>query len=216
MMQSFALQGVLRLPRRIELLLGAITSRRVLPWLHLARRSEGANENPLGIGSLHLRRSFQGCRRTLGSYVSQFLSQHCRVNAQLLRDLLAQLVTHDPTRHPLDVWQQVVDRLQLTFGAAHRKMTSRPVDQIVEILLRVLERLAVSILALAPDIQIRIEPLLQGKHLYAILDLELFFDQQAECPLRGFGPSRIRIKVDHDLLAEAREQLHLYLSKRRA
>ena len=91
-------------------------------------------------------------------------------------------------------------------------MRSRAVDQIVEILLRTAQRLAVSLFALAADIEIGIEALLQRQNF----NLEFFFDQQAQRALGGFGAGGIGIKVHHDILAEAAQQFRLHLGKGRA
>ena len=85
-------------------------------------------------------------------------------------------------------------------------------DQIIEIFLRMPQGLAVSVFALAANVEIGIEALLEREHF----DLKFFLDQQAQSALRGFGSRRIGIEIDHDILAEASEQLGLDLGKGRA
>ena len=65
--------------------------------------------------------------------------------------------------------------------------------------------LAVSVFALAADVEIGIEALLEREHL----DLKFFFDEQAQRALGGFGSGGVGIEVDDDVLAEAAEQLGL-------
>ena len=91
-------------------------------------------------------------------------------------------------------------------------MSARPVDQIVEIFLRATQCLAVGVLPHAPDEEIGIKSLFQREHL----DLKFFFHQQAQRALGGLSPSRIRIEVDDDVLAESPEQFRLDLGERRA
>ena len=67
--------------------------------------------------------------------MAQLLAKYGGIDAQLLGDLLAQFIAHDPAGDALDVRQKIVHRFLFAFGSAHRKVTSRAVDQIVEILL---------------------------------------------------------------------------------
>ena len=96
--------------------------------------------------------------------------------------------------------QQVVHGLHLALGAAHGELRAGALDQVIEIFLRMLQRFAVGVFALAADVEIGIESLLQGQHF----DLKFFFDQQAQRAFGGLGPRGIGIEVHDHILAEAR------------
>ncbi len=92
--------------------------------------------------------------------------------------------------------QEIVHSFDLAFGAAHRELAASAFDQVVEILLGVSQRAAISVFTFAADKQVRIEARFQGEHL----DLKFLFDQQAEGAFGGLGASRVRIEIDHDVL----------------
>src|SRR5208282_6366004 len=85
-------------------------------------------------------------------------------------------------------------------------------DQVVEIFLRAAQRRAVGVLALAPDVEIGIEALLQREDL----DLKIFFHKQTKCAFGRLRSGGIGIEVDHNVLAEAAQQLGLDLGEGRA
>src|SRR5436305_10713422 len=91
-------------------------------------------------------------------------------------------------------------------------MRTGPFNQILEVLLRILERRAVSFFPFATNVEIGIESLLKRQHL----NLKLFFDQQAQSSLGCLGACRIRIEVHYGILTEASEQLSLQFGKRGA
>ena len=95
--------------------------------------------------------------------------------------------------------------MYFAFGAADRELRAGPLDEVVEIFLRVAERFAVGVFAFAADVEIGIESLLERQHF----DLEFFFDQQADGALGGFGSGGVGIEIHDYILAEASEQLGL-------
>ena len=107
--------------------------------------------------------------------------------------------------------QQIIDGLVFAVSAAHRKLRTRTLNEIIEELLRMLQCLPVSLFSLAPNIKIGIESLLQRQHL----DLKFFLDQQAQRALRGLRSRRIGIEVHHHILAEPPQQLGLQLGEGR-
>ena len=139
----------------------------------------------------------------------QFLTEYRRVDAKFLCDLLRELVADNPTGHPLDVWQQMLDSFVLTLGAADWELGARPFDQVGKIGLGMTKSFSVGIFALAANIEIRVEARFEGQHL----DLKFLFDQQAQGTLGGLRSRSIGIKVHHDVLAEPPEQLGLDLGE---
>ena len=85
----------------------------------------------------------------------------------------------------------------------HRKLRAGALDQVVEVGLGFLQGGAVGIFAFAADEEVGIESGLEGEHL----DVELFFDQQAQCAFGGFGSGGVGVEIDDDILAETSEQL---------
>jgi hypothetical protein len=61
----------------------------------------------------------------------QFLAQHRRVDAQLLRGVGGKLVPRQLLRHAPDVRQQKVHRLHLLLRAGAGKHLPRPLDQVI-------------------------------------------------------------------------------------
>jgi hypothetical protein len=108
--------------------------------------------------------------------------------------------------------QKIFDRSIFPFTAAHGELRSRPLDQVIEIFLRILQRRAVGFFAFAADIQIGIESLIERQHF----ESELFFDQQAQSALGRFGPSGVGIEVHDGILAEPAQQFGLQFGERRA
>src|SRR5579872_6713141 len=209
-MQVFTSECVLRLPRRIELLLGTVARGKMFgSRLHLARRSEGADENALGIGGLNGRKGLYRGRGSLHRDMPQLLPQHGGVDSQLLRNLLADLIAGNRIGHALNVRDQVVHRLHFSLCITQWKMNSCAIDQVIKIFLRTAQRRAVRISSLATDVEIRIESLVQGKYF----DVESLFHQQTQSTLRRFCASRIGIEVDHNILAESTKQLRLNLGE---
>src|ERR1700691_3388715 len=142
----------------------------------------------------------------------QFLPQHGGIDPQFLRNLQSQFVAGNPAWHSLNVRQKMIDGLYLALRVPRRKHASRPIKQIIEVFLRVLERRAISVFALAHDKQVGIESALQGENS----DAELFFDEQAKRALGGARPRRVGIEVDHNILGESSEELSLQFGERRA
>ena len=141
--------------------------------------------------------------------VAKFLAHHGGVDAQLLRDLVGQFVAHDAAGDALNVRQQIVHRFLLAVSAAHGELRAGALDQVVEIFLRVAQGFAVGVFAFAADVEVGIESLFESEDL----DLKLFFDQQADGALSGFGSGGVGIEVHDDVLTEAAEQLGLQLGE---
>ena len=145
----------MRLPRRLEVEVLALAAAH--GTVRQLATGKGADQHPLGIGQrraaggAHLR----GRSRTRG--VPQLLAQHRRIDPQAMRNLVGQLVAHNAAGHSLNVRQQVVQRLHFPLRSAGGELRPRALDEVVEIFLRVRQRLAVSRRSLAPDVEIGIE-----------------------------------------------------------
>ena len=141
--------------------------------------------------------------------MTEFLAQDGGVDLEFLRDLLREFVAHDAAGDALDVRQEIVHRFVFAFGAADGKLRACALDQVVEVFLRVAQGLTVGVLAFAADVEVGIESLLEGEDL----DLEFFFDEQAQSTLGGLCSGRVGVEVHDYILAEAAEQLGLQLGE---
>ena len=195
-MQPLGFKSILRLPRRIKLLLGAVPGRTSrLARLHLPRRGKRSNQHAFGSRNLRLSRCLDRARRPIRSGMFQFLPQHCRVNPELLRYLHGQLIAHNATRHALNMRQQMIDCFDFAFGVPRAKLRARPVNEVIKILLRVLQSRAVCVFSLSPNEQIRIEPSLQRENT----DVEFLLYQQTQRALRSARSRRIGIEIDDNV-----------------
>ena len=68
-----------------------------------------------------------------------------------------QFVADDPAWHSLNVRQEVIDGFDLVLRVLRRKLCPSPVNQIVKIFLRMIERRAISGFAIATDKEVGIE-----------------------------------------------------------
>ncbi len=132
----------------------------------------------------------------------EFLPQNGGIDAEFLRDLAGQFVAHDPAGHSLDMRQQIIQRLHFALSTANGELVLGALDQVIEITLRVFERLAVSIFTFAADEEIRVEAGFQSQHF----DLEFFFDQKTQGALGGLGTGGVGIEIHDNVLAEAAQQ----------
>src|SRR5262245_14555924 len=197
-MNALGFEHIAGLAKRIEVAL-----------VQNVRRNERANQNFFGIGDLHGCGTFYGRGGTVRCYVLQFLSQQARVDGQLLRDIARQLIANDAAGYALDMRQQIIDRLHLALCRFSWKLCTRTLDQVIEIALRVLERLRIRFFAFSAYEQVRIESGFKGQNA----DVEVFFDQQAQRALRGAGASIVGIEIDDDIFAETSQQFGLQVSK---
>ena len=164
LIQMFGLQRELRLAGGIELLVGSFAGRTPrAAGLHLGGRRQGPDQDAFGAVDLRFSGGFDLGRGAIGGGMLQFLAQHGGIDSQFLRNLERQFVAHDAARYTLNVGQKMVHRFDLAIRIPRWKQGARPVDQIIKIFLRVLERRAVCVLAFAPDEQIGIESSLQGE-----------------------------------------------------
>src|SRR5690349_20382678 len=89
---------------------------------------------------------------------------------------------------------------------------SRAFDQVIEISVRIFERLRVRLLAFSANKQVRVESGVKREHP----NVEVLLDQQAQGALGGAGAGGIGIEIDHHVFAETPEQFGLQVSKSRA
>ena len=130
--------------------------------LHLPHRRQGANEDPFGVCDLSFSRRLDRCCGAIRGNVPQLLAQDGGINPQLLRDLVGQFVANNTAGHALDVRQKIIDCLDLALGITDRKLRAGAFDQIGKVRLGVTQRILVSVFALAPDVQVGIEALLES------------------------------------------------------
>src|SRR5262249_59930095 len=101
--------------------------------------------------------------RTLasGRGVLQLLPQDRRIQIQLLCNLFRQGVAHDSAGYALHVRQKIIYGSVFALGAAHWELRTRSLNQVIEVFVRVLERVSVSILPFAPHKEVGIESRLE-------------------------------------------------------
>ena len=119
-----------------------------------------------------------------------------------MRDFIGQFVAHNAAGHSLHVRQEVIQRLHFALRNTYGKLCPRPFDEVIEILLRVPQRLLVGCGSLAPDVKIGIEAGLERQDL----DLEVFADQQRQRALGRSSAGGVGIEVNDDVLAESSQQ----------
>src|SRR5205807_8362371 len=137
-------------------------------------------------------------RRARAREVPKFLPQHRRVDAQLLRDLVSELIAHNPARDALNVRQEEVHRLYLALCTSHRELGAGPLDQIIKVALGMAYSLGIGVSSFAANEQVGIKTRLQPHHL----DIEILFPEQAHCSFGRMGARGIRIEIYDDVLAE--------------
>src|SRR5439155_23572110 len=119
-------------------------------------------------------------------------------------------VANDAARGSLNVRKQVIHRLHLALLAACRKLRTGTLDQVVEISLRMLQGIAVSLLYFAPNKQVGVETIFECKDV----DREFLFHQNTQGALSGSGAGSIRVEIHNHVLAEAAEQPGLRVGER--
>src|SRR5882762_3516735 len=153
--QMLLAEGELGLPGGVEGLVRTLPGGGLEgPRRHLRGSRQGTDQKVLCGGNLALGSGFNRGRGPGPGSVAQFLAEDAGIDADAVRNFLRQLVANDATRHPLNVWQQVVQGLDFALGATDGKLGAGALDQVVEVLLRTAQGFFVSGFSLAAEEQI--------------------------------------------------------------